>query len=269
MILHRKILLGLLSVTLLTSPFALAREPQPLTALPIEQMRATVYTKEFAKRFALPDPEPGSEPSGGVQAMEFAVEPGPWWLGEMASCHCKLYLYLDNKLPIAYPEEAVRGTVSIPSQKTQLMTIERPRWLNLSEKDRLHFSERNKSMLATSDFVWNKAGGGAGMFYDEYHRDLFPGLAYLKIDMGCPNYSWMDKVETMQIWIQREGTKDYRHQLREEPEDFLKFTLPKVFSGRIFLWIKQTAEYNGILIDKINRERTRNRQKTEVQKNIP
>ncbi len=262
------VLFGLLFVA---SFSAEAKEPTPLDT---DAMRAAVYTKEFAKRFALPAPEAGTEPSGGVQAMEFAVEPGPWWLGETASYYCKLYLYLDNKLPIAYPEEAVRGTVNIPSQKTKLMTIERERWLSLSEKDRLHFGERSsrytrKSMLTTTDFVWNKAGGGVGMFYDEYHRDLFPGLAYLKISMGCPNFSWMDKIETIQIWIQREGTKDYRHQDREDPEDFLKFTLPKSFFGRIHPWIKRTAEYNGILIDKANRERVKNRQNTEAPKIAP
>lgn len=251
-----------------------AKDPAPL---PIEQMRAAVYTKEFAKRFALPDPEPGTEPERGMQAMEFAVEPGPWWLGETASYYCKLYLYLDNKLPIAYPEEAVRGTINIPSQKTKLMTIERERWLSLSEKDRLHFGERSsrytrKSMLTTTDFVWNKVGGGVGMFYDEYHRDLFPGLAYLKISMGCPNFSWMDKIETIQIWIQREGTKDYRHQDREDPEDFLKFTLPKAFYGKIHLWIKRTAEYNALLINRANRERVQNQANkinTELQKAAP
>lgn len=235
-----------------------AKDPAPL---PIEQMHAAVYTKDFAKRFALPEPESGTEPEGGIQAMEFAVEPG---IHGNPRYYCKLYLYLDNKLPIAYPEEAIRGTVSIPSQKTRLMTIEKERWLSLSEKDRLHFGERNsrytrKSMLTTTDFFWNKVGGGVGMFYDEYHRDLFPGLAYLKIDMGCPNYSWTEKVETMQIWIQREGTKDYRYQDREDPEDFLKFTLSKAFYGKIHPWIKRTAEYNRLLINKVDRERAQNR----------
>ncbi len=60
-----------LSVVASTAGFA-AESPKP-SPLPIERMRATAYTKEFAKRFALPDPEPGTEPSGGVQTMEFAV----------------------------------------------------------------------------------------------------------------------------------------------------------------------------------------------------
>ena len=75
--------------------------------LAIDHMRAAVYTKEFAKRFALPNPEPGTEPSGGMQAMEFAVEPGP---KHSFGYNCKLKLYLDSKLPIAYPEEGVAGS---------------------------------------------------------------------------------------------------------------------------------------------------------------
>lgn len=92
-----------------------------------------------------------------------------------------------------------------------------------------------------------REGFGVSMFYEEYHRDLFPGVAYLKIGMGCPAYPSMDKLETVQVWLKREGGRDYSKQLREEPEDFLKFMLPPGFYRQIIQWTKQTAAYNESL----------------------
>lgn len=253
----------LLCVLLLcANPLGTAASDQP-PPLPIEEMRAAVYTKAFAKRFALPEPEPGTEPEGGIEAMEFAVEPSnnaPYY-------YCKLYVYLDNKLPVAYPEGET-GLAHLPSRRTQLMTFDaQKRWLALSEKDRWHFNERKgrynrMTMLASpaydhAEYLKNPPAepyGAVDMFYEEYHRDLFPGLAYLKIDMGCPAYSWVDKIETAQIWLKREGAKDYRKHLRMERQDFLKFSLPKDFYRQIIRWVKQTAAYNRPLLEEHQRK---------------
>lgn len=230
---------------------------------PIEQMRAVAYTKEFAKRFALPDPEPGTEPEGGMQAMEFAVEPSP----NAPYYYCKLYLYLDNKLSIAYPEGDT-GVAYLPSRRTQLMTFDaQTRWLRLSEEDRLYFGERQSrytrmTVLASPDYDYpenfteppKKPYGAIGMFYEEYHRNLFSGLAYLKIDMGCPAYSWVDKIDTGEIWLKREGGKDYRKQVRMERQDFLRFNLPPNFYRQIIQWSKQTAAYNRPLMEEQQRK---------------
>lgn len=182
--------------------------------------------------------------------MEFAVETSnsaPYY-------YCKLYLYLDNKLQIAYPEGDT-GVRYLPSRRTQLMTFDaQTRWLRLSEKDRRHFSERslkyaNLTWLATPDYLWQKQGASVSMFYEEYHRDLFPGMAYLKIDMACPAYSWVDKTDVVQIWIKRRDARDYGKQLKVEPEDFLKFMIPQAFYRKIVGWTKETARYNREIID--------------------
>lgn len=236
---------------------ASAQDRTPPVPLPIEQMRAAVYTKEFAKRFALPEPEPGTEPEGGIQAMEFAVEPSsnaPYY-------YCKLYLYIDNKLSIAYPEGET-GVAHLPGRHTQLMTFDaQTRWLALSENDRRHFSKRglkyaNLTWLATPDYIWQKQGASASMFYEEYHRDLFPGLAYLKIDMACPAYSWVDKSNSAQIWLKREGAKDYGKQLKVDSEDFLKFAIPQSFYRRIIGWTKEAARFNREVIDQKSKSRS-------------
>lgn len=246
---------------------AVAEEPKKAAPLPIEQMRAVAYTKEFAKRFALPGPPAGTEPQGGVQAMEFAIETNP----NAPYYYCKLYLYFDSNLPVAYPEEAIRGKDHIPSRRTRLMTFDtQTRWLRLSEQDRLHFGERQSrytrmAVLTSPDYdypenlkeVPNKPYGGVDMVYEEYHRSLFSGLAYLKVDMGCPAYSWVDKIDTGEIWLKREGGKDYRKQVRMERQDFLRFNLPPHFYRQIIQWTKQTAAYNQPLMGEEQRKTKR------------
>ncbi len=139
-----------------------AEEPTKAGPLPFEKMRAAVYTRDFAQRFALPDPEPGTEPSGGIQAMEFAVEDAKakYPHKQFATYQCTLKLYLDNKLPIAYPEEGVSGDhrrFIAPMHFFLWPDPDNKHWLKLSEKDRLHFGERQgrytrSAALATPNY---------------------------------------------------------------------------------------------------------------------
>lgn len=80
---------------LFANPIGTRASDQP-PPLPIEEMRAVVYTKAFAKRFALPEPEP----EGGVQAMEFAGEDAKakYPHKRFATYQCVLKVYLN--LPI-------------------------------------------------------------------------------------------------------------------------------------------------------------------------
>lgn len=264
---HHKTLFSLLSVFLLAPLLALAKEPQPPAALPIEQMRAAVYTKDLAKRFALPDPEPGTEPSGGAQAMEFAVEAQS---KRQQMYVCTLKLYFDNSLPVAYPEEGVTGTRSVLAQSTHFFLWPDPtgkHWMSFSEKDRRYFSEREglytgmrMAYMATPDYrwknynlknggdLWKQEGFATGMFYEEHRRDLFPGLAYLKLKMACPSssaptYPDIEKLAVVQVWLKRQGSRN-RNQMDETPEDYLRFTIPQSFYRKIITWAKEAAHYN-------------------------
>lgn len=239
-------------------PLTHAKDSQAPAPLSIEQMRAVAYTKGFAKRFALPEPEADTEPSGGIQAMEFSVEEAPKD-AKLPLYSCKLYLYLDNKLSVSYPEAAV-GAHYLPSRATYLLSPNNERWDKWSVEDRKFLNERktrytNHVWLATPDYPGyfdersKKPFAATSMFYDEYHRDLFPGLAYLKIDMGCPAYSWIDKVEAIQIWIKREGAKDYSRELRKDPADFLKFSMPMPFYKKIINPIKAASDYNSKMLN--------------------
>ncbi len=261
-------LVAILAWSAITSS-AHAKEAEKPAPLPIERMRAVAYTKEFAKRFALPDPEPGTEPEGGLQAMEFAVEPGKFGNPRY---YCKLSLYLNSQLAIAYPEEGMSGSTLMFNSHLHFfarLPEGNKRWSQWSVEDRKHFNERqtlytNHVWLATPDYPGyfdersKKPFAATSMFYDEYHRDLFPGLAYLKIDMGCPAYSWLDKVEAIQIWIKWEGAKDYSRELRKDPADFLKFSLPMSFYKKIISPIKVASGYNSKIL---NEDIRQNREK--------
>lgn len=51
-----------------SSVFAVENHPD-YPVLPLKEMRIVAYTKAFAGRFGLPDPVPGTEPSGGLEAI--------------------------------------------------------------------------------------------------------------------------------------------------------------------------------------------------------
>ncbi len=255
------VLFGLLFVALFAAE---AKEPTPLD---IEKMHAVAYTKEFAQRFALSDPEAGSEPSGGLQAVEFSVAAQS---KRQQMYVCTLKLYFDNSLSVAYPEKGVTGAIGVLAQSTHFFLWPDPnskRWMSFSEKDRLHFSEREgqytgirMAYMATPDYrwknyrlknggdFWKQEGFAVGMFYEEHRRDLFPGLAYLKLNMACPSSSAptqpdIDKLAVVQVWLKRQGSRN-RKQMDETPEDFLRFTIPQSFYHKIITWAKEAAHYN-------------------------
>lgn len=258
----KKPFLALSLIVVLVWPAAIpsthAKESQAPALLPIEQMRAVAYTKEFAKRFALPDPEPGTEPSGGIQAMEFAVEPGA---KHSFGYNCKLKLYVDSGLSIAYPEEGIAGAESMLIQSIHFFLWPDPdnkRWLRLSKKDRRHFSDRKsryweRARWATPGYRYQEQGASMSIFFEEYHRELFPDISYIKLDTTCPAYSWVEKVSSIQLWIERQGGKDYTLVTRVESDDFHKFSVPNHLWIQIRPWMKAAAEYNKVLIEQNNK----------------
>ncbi len=98
------------------------------------------------------------------------------------------------------------------------------------------------------------------MYYEEYHRELFPRVAYTKLDMACVTAQWGERYPSVQVWLKKVGAKDYRYQTRIDSDDFLKFPVPDSFFKKILGWIKTVAQHNQTLIDKTKkRERTKSR----------
>ena len=250
-----------------------AAETKLSDPLPIETMKAAVYTKAFAKRFALPDPEPGTEPTGAIQGLEFQIRPHRI----MAGYSCDLILYLDNMLPISWPEEARASVSGIPTKETQLLhNMSRERFLKLSEDDRRYSGERSSryrrlAWLAAPDTEALKGGGLSDTTYSEYDREFYPGLAYIKLDIGCSYTAQaidnaLQRYSTIVVWLKRAGGKDYRKAFVKGSEDFLQLSLPRNFIERVLPWIKAGADYNKIVdMEEIRRNRPQRMKESEQQ----
>lgn len=243
---------------------SVAKKQEPL---PIETMRAAIYTKEFADRFALPPPEPGTEPLDGIQALEFGMH---LVRGGNMGYGCDLVLYFDNTLPIAWPEASRASVIAIPSQDTLLISSKMPqeRYMKISETDRKHMGARAMeyvllARLVTSDFESQKRGGSLDAEWHEYDRERFPGVAYAKLSIGCSMTagmleSFLKYGKGIQLWMKRAGAKDYKKYMGVNPDDFIKVALPLNFIERVLPWVKVGQDYNRIEREdrwRLNRER--------------
>lgn len=246
--------------------------PDPL---PIETMKAAVYTKAFAKRFVLPDPEPGTEPSGAIQGMEFQIRPHR----VMARYSCDLILYLDNTLPIAWPEEARASVSGIPTQDTLLMSnAPRERFLAMSENDRRHSFKRETlwnmhARIVTPDYEYQKRGGSFDATYREYNREFFPGVAYVKLDIGCTMTGtqlerFLQHGKGVELWLLKTGGRNYTDIGVQgvDRNDFVRLPLPRNFIERILPWIKAGQDYNKIVFEyEVKRDRPQRMKEAEQQ----
>lgn len=220
------LLICLAQLFIVTAVFAVEKNPAyPL--LPLEEMRIAAYTKAFAERFGLPDPAPGTEPDGGLEAIEFAIEKGrfaPYY-------YLNIYLYVDSSLPIKYPEEGVAGEKYMLIKGTHFFGKSQNKWLKWSQKDRLHFNNRQESYhrkanLATMDYIPKKKGSITDLYYREFHKNILPGLAYIKLDCSPPSAMINTPIENIGIWLQKESKTDYRSLITIEQSNFLKFQIP-------------------------------------------
>lgn len=251
--------------------------PDPL---PIETMKAAVYTKAFAKRFVLPDPEPGTEPSGAIQGMEFSMEeipPGSVYARPLYACD--LILYLDNTLPIAWPEEGRAGAQRIMSIHPQLFShMNRERFLAMSVEDRRHSFKREtlwnmRARIVTSDFEYRKRGGSFDATYREYDREFFPGVAYVKLDIGCTMTGtqlerFLQYGKGVELWLLKTGGRNYTDIGVQgvDRNDFVRLPLPRNFIERILPWIKAGRDYNKIvLMEETQRNRPQRMKEAEQQ----
>ncbi|MBK6553531.1 MAG: hypothetical protein IPP18_16255 [Rhodocyclaceae bacterium] len=266
-----------------TSPVPTTQPTASPAPLPIDQMRAAIYTKEFARRFALPDPAPGTEPMDGVQAIEYGM-----WLakgkgliddiGELRTYDCELSIYFDNSLPIAWPEDARAGTSRIPATLPPLLfTWTRERFLKLSEQDRRDMDERSLrygrlARLSTSDFDDQKRGGSLDVTWHEYDRKAFVGLAYAKLSIGCSMTGrlldrFLKHGSSIELWLKKAGAKDYRRALAIDPNDFIRLRVPLPFVERILPWVQAGEQFNAQSIteyDGINRDQRAHRATKQI-----
>lgn len=220
------LLICLTQFVIATAAFAVEKNPT-YPELPLQEMRITAYTKTFAERFGLPAPEPGTEPSGGLEAIEFAIEKGrfaPYY-------YLNIYLYVDSSLPIKYPEEGVAGEKYMLIKGTHFFGRSHDMWLKWPVEDRLHFNNRQgsyhrKANLATMNYIPGKKGATTSLYYREFHRNILPGLAYIKLDCSPPSVIIDRPIKNIGIWLQKDSQVDYRSRIDVDTDDFFKFSVP-------------------------------------------
>jgi len=226
-----------------------ASSAQPEEKRPsLEEASVIAYSKAFAKRFGLLDPSPEVEMTEGVEAIEFRVESGRQ---RGTLFRCKLRVYLRTGLPIAYPKEggsASRDALLLPEHFFLNKNEQNKRWLALSPEDRVHFKNQDTFIrnagLASPDFDPPKAGYWRDLNYDGFYRDVFPGIEYIRLDSDCGAFADIKKNRAVQLWLKREGGRDYRQTVFQDPGDFLKFSLSSAFLASAGKWAKPADERN-------------------------
>jgi hypothetical protein len=198
----------------------------------LEQVHVQAYSKEFAKRFALSDPTPQMELRGALHALEFSIErlkpSGYYW--------CVLKAYIDSSLLIDFPVTGRSGARYLVGQREHFMfdnDKENKRWLSLSLDDRRYFSAQDtfgmRAALASADVDWPVRGYWAGLTYDAFYRELFPGITYVKLGTPCGMYAAAKGKSPPQLMLERTGGKDYSRIVKPNPDDFLKLDVPPGF----------------------------------------
>lgn len=258
----------------------LAAGPAPL---PIDQMRAAIYTKEFAKRFALPDPASGTEPLDGIQAIEYGMREVSGKdvddIGERKTYACELAIYFDSTLPIAWPEEARASVSVIPSIRPPLLfNWTRERFLKLSVQDRARISDRwqrylNLAALVVTDADHEKTGSQISVSWREYDREAFSGLAYAKLSIGCSMTgrvveSAIRQLGRVSLWLKHAKASGYLNtEATARPDEVIKTRLPQGFIERILPWVQAGERFNAQSItehDRINREQRARRAAKQI-----
>lgn len=228
----------------------------PAPPIPIEQMRAFGYTKEFAKRFALPEPEPGWEPGEGLLAVEFRVERIP---GPRAIYGCDFKLYLDSKLDIAFPEPGLSGSSELYTSRTHSF-IERGKGMpDIQEADRRARFERQNAFaqiaaFATTDYVTGRRGGLISSSITEFVRELFPGVSYVRAHDCTLALSLSRRETNFAVWVKKSSGKDYTRTTVRDPNDFYQLPLPSALIAKVRPWSEWVRQLNHSIFEAEARE---------------
>jgi hypothetical protein len=210
----------------------------PAPPIPIEQMRAFGYTKAFAERFALPEPQPGWEPGEGLLAVEFVVRSIP---GGKGFYHCDFKLYIDGRLDIAFPEPGLSGANELYTSRTHPFIARDKGEREIPVADRLAHGERQRAFgqlaaIATSDYEMGKRGALMSSPLLEFVRDLFPGVHYVQ-SSGCMFAFWLSRRESdLKVWVKKSSGKDYTRTADRDPNDFYHFPLPPALIAKAKPW---------------------------------
>lgn len=226
-------------------------ELEPLT---LENMRIVAYSKSFAKRFGLPMPEPGFETTGGLEAVEFAIEKGNPWAPYYYSNY---RLYINSSLPIAFPEETKNGDNYELIPKSHFFGQTQEKFMRWQVEDRRYIGElqtryfRN-ALLATMDYEFRKHGASTSLWYKAFRQELFPDLDFIHIN-NAPNKLKNYGGKGVGIWLKKVGGTDYREKIAIEDNHFFKFKLPNNFYKKVLEFEKSAYTQNRSIDKKLRK----------------
>lgn len=203
-----------------------------------------VYSKEFAVRFGYPE-DNIAELDPGMQALEFRMK------SEGGFIRCYLNTLLNNTLGIDLPEhdyqnrferhaDMMRFPKKMDSYKDEEGWYkERPEdkefRINVTQ-DKWHYYSRN-IYLASYDYAPGKQGTwSTSQQLESFSNKYIKDLDYISVSIGCVALTHDELLrDDPSLWLKKKGGDDYSLKTGVNPEQFVKFRIPKKFA-------KQAAE---------------------------
>ena len=207
------------------------------------------YSKSFAKRFNLPEMvEEGLPPD--IWALEFRLV----WRdleNEASFYDCELHAYVNNKLKILFPEGEVGSIETLamarPAQPAKMPSLD----------DRAFHGGQSSSyrLKAVFSSKSKKSSLGGTVPYLRYRKYFLSDVAYLVFSLsGCSALGDPKEYES-ELWIEKEGGRDYHQSTRLDGNDFYQFRIPQAFVQRFYPHAKMANDRNSARIAAENRSR--------------
>ncbi len=118
-----------------------------------------------------------------------------------------------------------------------------------------------KAFLATMNYIPDKNGAIDSIVYVEFHKDLLPGLTYIKLEV-TQDLLLKNTRKDVGIFLQRSTETDYRGRITIEPGDFLKFRIP----DHVYVKLREWGHKVDIVNEAINDERRRKEKEAKANK---
>lgn len=234
-----------------TAAFEAVKKLEPL---PTWEMCVAAYTREFAKRFNLPEPAEDMIPTGGIAAIDFRIRYeeifDPRTGDQLGPYRCDWRIYLDKNVSFDFPEPDRAGDGSVFGHH-RLMDAGGPEDNRVrNERSTPYF---RRIQFSTVDYVPDRRGARESNILYEYARDLVPGIDYLRTQ-SCSFGNWYrQQPRDIVLWLKKGGTPDDRMRLRP-PEEFHRFTLPRGFIAKAAPLASRAEDYI-LVIGKANSQR--------------
>ncbi len=230
------------------------------TEAALSKQRFVAYTSSFANRFKLPPIRPELVLGDGLEAVEIGFGPrvNSPWLG------CYMAIYIATRAISS--EFGMEVSAETLEPRRHFFLDDRPDGKNpfslMAAPDAQHLQDRQApyfmaAVLTTSDYnEAAKSGGRDSKAINEFVRDLFPGLTYVRT-RGCVSTSLIEYGKGVRFGIRRKGAPDYsRVRAPWREEHFDHFALPTMLLEAALPSLKAYSKYiDELLADEVRARR--------------